>query len=664
MRRAVTLLISLTVAVLVAAPARADAPQRLDMQVTDSSGAIDNRAPIDDALSRLQEKTGIQLFVVFVDSFDGTPAQNWTDETARLSDLGDRDALLAVATGDRAYAYSFPSDSRLSDSELASVAEKDIEPALKQGDWSGAVVAAAAGYEDAAGSGGGLIWAVIIVAVIIVAALAWVLMRRRRRASGTAPAPGSGPEPAPAPAAPSAEELSARANALLIELDDDLRASERELELATAQYGPQAAAPFRTALDEARANVGEAFQLRMTLDDKPAPGDAATLSRIIELCEAADKRLDAESDAFDRLRDLENHAAEAADEVDRRRATIEAALPGAEATARDLMARYSGSAVSAIAGNADQARERLTFATDALQEARAALAAPASPNGAGPTPAVPGGGRAQAALAVHAAEQAVDQAEHLVTAVERAATELPAARSAADGLLAEVTAETAAGRTALAGGNEVPPGLAEAVAVGEQTLAEVRAALAGARPDPVDAVARLQAADAALDTALAAARDAAERGARARSLLAQALPVARSQVLAVNDFITTRRGAVDYGARAALSEAQRHLALAESLAVTDPSAALSEAQQAQQLATRAGQAASVDVQGWGGGGGYNRPGGFDAGAFAGAVLGGILAGGGRGGRSYGGGYSGGFGGSSRHSGGGGGGSRRGGGGRF
>src|SRR4051794_19898061 len=126
MRRAVTLLISLTVAVLAAAPARADAPQRLDMQVTDASGVIDNRAPIDDALNQLQEKTGIQLFVVFVDSFDGTPAQDWTDETARLSDLGDRDALLAVATGDRAYAYSFPGDSRLSESELASVAEKDI----------------------------------------------------------------------------------------------------------------------------------------------------------------------------------------------------------------------------------------------------------------------------------------------------------------------------------------------------------------------------------------------------------------------------------------------------------------------------------------------------------------------------------------------------------
>ncbi|MFG1994972.1 TPM domain-containing protein [Actinoplanes sp. NPDC048988] len=633
-RRAVSFLIALLAVLLAASPARAEAPQRLDNQFTDASGWIDNRAPAENAVQDLQDKTGIQLWVVLVDSFDGTPAQSWTDETARLSDLGDRDALLAIAVEDRSYAYSFPDDARISDKELAEVAEKDIEPALRKGDWSGAVVAAAEGYQDAASGGSGLIWAVLIVLLVVVAGLAWVFLRRRRRAAA----------PAPAPAGPTEAELSSRANALLVELDDDLRASERELELATAQYGEPATAQFRSALDEARRNVGEAFQLRMTLDEKPTPGDRSKLTRIIELCEAADKRLDDESDAFDRLRDLESRAAEVADEVDRRRARIEAAVPGAEATVRDLQARFSGGAVTAITGNADQIRERLAFAADSARQAREALTQGRNP---------------EAALAVRGGEQAVDQADHLVRAIERAATELPAARSAADGLLAEVTAETAAGRAALTGGGEVPPGLAAAVTGGEQVLAEVRAALAADRPDPVAAVARLQSADAALDAALAAARDAAERSAHARSMLAQALPVARAEVFAANDFITTRRGAVDYSARAALSEAQRHLSRAESLAASDPVTALSEAQQAHQLASQAGQSARVDVQSWGGAGPYGRPGGFDAGAFAGAVLGGILAGGGR--------SPGGFGGSSRRGGGGGhssGGGRRGGGGRF
>jgi hypothetical protein len=774
-------LLVLVGALLLPAAALAQAPERLATQVTDQAGVLRDPSAVDAALGKLQRDTGIQLFVVLVDSFDGTPAQEWTDETARLSDLGDRDALLAVATGDRAYAYSFPDDPRLTDSELSDVAQRDIEPALAKGDWSGAVVAAAQGYGDAAGSGGSLTWVFVVIALVIVIALAWVFVRRRRKAAAGAPpgAPGQSPgTPVPA-AGPSLEELTNQANALLIELDDDLRASERELGLASAQYGATATEPFRTALEASRQDVAEAFRLRMTLDEEPAPDEGTrrrTLAQIIEHCQAADARLDEESEAFDRLRDLEGRAAEVADEVDRRRAAIEAALPRAEATSRELTARYTGGAVTAIATNVGQARERLAFAAEALTRARSILADPdpdpavavrpgttpdtvapkspapqttgsqttgsrttappnvAPPNVAPPAVAsrgpaseaalsrgagahdadssgavpaaaavqgaaphadgpagpgiagrigVPGGDRAEAALAVRAAEQAVDQAVQLITAIDRAATDLPAARAAADALITEVTAEIAAGRTALNDGGAVPAGLGAAVAGGEQVLAEVRAGLAAPQPDPVDAVARLQAADAALDSALAEARDAAERDARARGLLAQALPVARAEVAATNDFITTRRGAVDSGARASLSEAQRHLALAESLAASDPVTALTEAQQARQLAANAGQAARVDVQGWGGGGGYGQPGGFDAGSFAGAVLGGILAGGVRSGGhggGFGGGYGGGWGGGGsggwggggfggsgsrgRRTGGGGGGGRRGGGGRF
>ncbi|GIF21516.1 hypothetical protein BJ973_005039 [Actinoplanes tereljensis] len=668
-------LLVLAAGLLLPGVAWAQAPERLAGQVTDQAGVLEDRAAVDDALGKLQADTGIQLFVVLVDSFDGTPAQDWTDETARLSDLGDRDALLAVATGDRAYAYSFPDDSRLTDSELSDVAANDIEPALAKSDWSAAVIAAAQGYHKAAGAGSSLTWVVVLILLVIVVALGWVFVRRRRAARSTAPAPAQ-------PARPSLAELTDQANALLIELDDDLRASERELELAAGQYGAAAAGPFRAALDASRQDVAEAFRLRMTLDEVPAPDEATrrrTLAQIIERCQAADARLDAESEAFDRLRDLEGHAAEVADELDRRRAALEAALPAATTTIQDLLARYAGSAVTAITANVDQARERLTFAASALTQARTDLAAAASPQApetpSGDPAAVPGGDRAEAALAVRAAEQAVDQADQLIAAVNRAATDLPAARVAADALIAEVTAEIAAARAVLNGGGTVPAGLAAAVSGGEQAVAEVRAGLAAAQPDPVAAVARLQAADAALDDALDAARDTAERDARARSLLAQALPVARGEVAAANDFITTRRGAVDAGARASLSEAQRHLALAESLAASNPGAALTEAQQAQQLAASAGRVARTDVQSWGGGGGggYGRPGGgFDAGSFAGAVLGGILSGAARSGHGGGGGSwgGGGFGGSAsrgRRTGGGGGGvggGRRGGGGRF
>jgi hypothetical protein len=277
---------------------------------------------------------------------------------------------------------------------------------------------------------------------------------------------------------------------------------------------------------------------------------------------------------------------------------------------------------------------------------------------------VPGGDRAEAALAVRAAEQAVDQAEQLIAAIYQAAADLAGARQAADALVIEVEAEVTAGRAALAAGGTVPPGLAAAVTGAEQVLAEVRSQLTAPKPDPVAIAARLQATDSTLDQALAEARDAAERTTRARSILARALPVARAEVETASRFITTRLGAVDASARGSLAEAHRHLVLAESLADSDPVTALSEAQQAQRLAASAGQYARSNVQNW-------DSGGYGSDSFAGAVLGGLFSGGG-GSRSHyrGGGYGGSSSrsrrtssGSSRRSSSGGGG-RRGGGGRF
>src|ERR1051325_1575289 len=96
----VPLVAALGAVALMAGPAVAEAPERLAAQVNDQAGVLDDRAGVDTALADLQRETGIQLFVVMVESFDGTPAQEWTDETARLSDLGNRDALLAVAVTD------------------------------------------------------------------------------------------------------------------------------------------------------------------------------------------------------------------------------------------------------------------------------------------------------------------------------------------------------------------------------------------------------------------------------------------------------------------------------------------------------------------------------------------------------------------------------------
>jgi uncharacterized membrane protein YgcG len=687
-RLATVLLAFATLSVSWAAPAHADPPRRLADQVTDRAGALGaGRTDVDTALARLQADTGLQLFVVIVASFDGLVAKDWAAETARVSDFGDGDALLAVAVEDRSWATDFPQDVGLTDAQIAEVG-RSVEPALQRGDWSNAVVVAADGYRDAQSSGSSpaLVGALCLVAAVIGGALIWVVLRRRKRAT-TAPQPQAGPAAPAGPPDPHAgtgtADLDARANALLIELDDDLRASDRELALATAQYGPAATATFQSALDAARADVAEAFRLRMTLDELPVPDDAAhrrILAEIIARCEAADASLDAESEEFDRLRDLESRIDEVTTQLRLRSAAVEAALPAADTALHTIMQRYGGPGVTAVARNVVAARERLAFATTALNPPDDADPASADPTGPADPAGVPGGARAEAALAARAAEQAVDQAEQLIAAIHRAGADLDAAHTAVDALIAEVQSELTAGRAAVAASGAGLAELAAAVAAAEQTLEAVRAAASAPTTDPIAAVQTLTEADSALDRALADARDLTERTARSRTMLAQALPVARAEVAAAGDFITTRRGAVQGPARASLAEAQRHLALAESLADGDPVGALAEAQQAHRRAAEAGQAARDDVQQWSGPGGFGGTGlgggfggggfgggrGFDAGSFAGAVLGGILAGGGRsGGGSGGGGWGGGgFGGSGsrgRRTGGGG---RRSAGGRF
>jgi hypothetical protein len=546
-------------------------------------------------------------------------AQGWADDTARRSDLGDRDALLAVATGDRAYAYSFDADYPLSDDQLDEVAAKDIEPALARNDWAGAVVAAANGYraELNKSHGGGVLIAIVVV-VVLAAAGGWLWWRRQRRRR----------RPAPPPGGVSTDELATRANALLVELDDELRSSERELSLASGQYGPEATASFTAALESARQEVAEAFRLRMTLDEPSTKDDTAkrrVLTEIIDRCEKADQRLDAEAEAFDALRELETHVEQSVAALGERRTAAQGRLPGAETTLAELQGKYTGDALAGVSGNVTQARERLDFAATALTRASEAVAQ---------------GQRPAAALAVRAAEEALGQADTLLGAIDRVSADLTAARCTVDSLLSEVQSEAA--QTKLAGA--------------EQTVAAVRALLSQPKLDPLWAVRQLQEADRALDQA----RDAAQRAARARTMLDQALPIGRAEVAAAGDFIATRRAAVTSQARTWLAEAQRRLARAEALAATDPVSALDEAQQATRLAGQASQSARLEVESWSPpGGGF--AGGGDAG-FAGALLGGILASGV--GHHYG--HSG-YGGSrtrTRRSGGGGGARRHGGGGRF
>src|SRR5262252_1239775 len=92
----------LTVGLLVTPTAAAQPPFRVPDYVTDKAGVLSQgqRIQVENAVNQLFNDRHIRLWVVYVDTFSGHGAVDWTQQTRRLSDISGQDAILAVATQD------------------------------------------------------------------------------------------------------------------------------------------------------------------------------------------------------------------------------------------------------------------------------------------------------------------------------------------------------------------------------------------------------------------------------------------------------------------------------------------------------------------------------------------------------------------------------------
>ncbi|MFD3726384.1 TPM domain-containing protein [Streptomyces sp. NPDC058671] len=650
--------------------AHADDPVVLsrDGQITDRVDALgDRRTAVNEALDRLYDARGIQLFVVYVRDFSGRTGQTWADATAERNGLGLDDVLLAVATHDRRYGYSADPGSRFTQAQLDEVARTAIEPALRQNDWAGAAIGAADGYvavlagqpvpvptltpgpadpggaADDGPSGGDLLLPLVLVGGAGAVGAYAYLKRRRRTETRTTPQGGQGWGAPKEPAPPSLDAVDGQARRTLVDTDDAVRTSQEELGFASAQFGEEAVQPFTEAVAFAKEQLTASFRLRQKLDDA-FPEDDSTrrtmLEEILRRCAEANARLDAESEDFDRLRALERTAPQALVSVEAACREQAARMGTAEAALTAMRGRYAETAAAPVAGDVEQAKDRLVFATTHVDQAR--LRIDAGDNGG-------------AAVHIRAAEGAVDQAARLIEAVDRRAQELAEAVGRLPGALSETDADLADARGLLRGTAEgvSTADLQGRIARAESVVAEVRRVMEAGRYDPIGALRRVEEADAALDEALEGARERESGGRRARALLDQAMLTGRSAIGAASDYIATHRGAVGSEARTRLAEAQRRWEKAQALAAADePQPALAEAQQADALARRAQDLAEQDVRTYGNPDGLGgvTGGGGNGGGLGGAVLGGIilggLFGGGGGGPhgGFGGGSGGGFGG--------------------
>ncbi|MFF0818264.1 TPM domain-containing protein [Rhodococcus sp. NPDC003318] len=605
-------LLALFALITLPAVAAAEAPLRLPTQITDQAGVLDDdqRADVQAALDGLFDEHHVQLWVVYVDSFDDTDADGWARGTEQLSGLGAETALLAVATEDRAYSLSVPSGvTGVTDSELAGIERDAVVPALRQDDWAGAAVAAAGGLADAlspSGSGPAVRYLVIGAVVVVLVVGALLYTRRRTKTSGphggAVPADIDWTDPATLETLPIAA-LDARAKEVLVDTDNAIRTSEEELALARGEFGDAATAPFSAAHQAAKSALASAFEIRQRLDDDIPETPEQQRDMLVELiatCSRADRELDDRVAQFDGMRDLLIDAPARLDTLTQRLVEITVRIPESESTLAALRTQFPASALASVERNIELAREQLAYADENVTAGREAVTLPVGKQG----PAV---------IAIRSAEAAVDQIRDLLDGIDHAAENIRAAAATLPAAIEDARTDIAsADGLAAHGGAE----LAAAQAKAREALAKAEA---NRESDPLGALTALTDADGALDEVLATAAEAKTQSERAAQRLTQDITAANALITAATDFVATRRGAVGAEARTRLSEAQRHLDAARQFSQSDPSRALQHARAAGDLGGRAMRLAQSDVQQWEA---SRRP--QSSGVNTGAVLGGIL----------------------------------------
>ena len=186
MRIARLLAVILTIlgAGLLAPTAGAQPPVQLPNYVTDNAGVLSGsgRAAVKSAVDKLYADRHVRLWVVYVDDFSGQSPQSWARSTRSLNELGEYDALLAVATTGRAYDFLVPSAVKsVSSTQVDTLRRDKIEPALHNGDWSGAAMAAASGLDVSPRSTRSTSPTTLFVALGVIAVAGLLLMFRARR---------------------------------------------------------------------------------------------------------------------------------------------------------------------------------------------------------------------------------------------------------------------------------------------------------------------------------------------------------------------------------------------------------------------------------------------------------------------------------------------------
>lgn len=324
MRRALAGVLTavLTLAGGLVSPAAAVNPIDVQQAITDEDNVLgDRHDDVQKAIEAFYNRTGYQLYVVYVSSFGEGGAQEWTEKTAEKSKLGQRTVLLTFSTKDRAFGH-VTANPDLTPANLLMVDRTKIVPALSDSDYPKATLSAIKAYGDLA-SEDPLPWGWIVTGIVLALLILLVFVRRsRRRFEHTHHVLDEHGNPVDPADILTLEEINTTSAAALLAVDDALLTSAADVARAKDQLGEAGVAQFATTVADGHRALEQAFRQRHKLDKLIVKGAADAeseakwrkrASRILALCEELDAALDAQVSDFDRRRDLKHRADELLD---------------------------------------------------------------------------------------------------------------------------------------------------------------------------------------------------------------------------------------------------------------------------------------------------------------------------------------------------------------
>ncbi|GAB2519302.1 hypothetical protein GCM10027064_16170 [Microbacterium petrolearium] len=412
--------------------------------------------------------------------------------------------------------------------------------------------------------------------------------------------------------------LARRAQAALVATDERIRSTSDEVAFAAAELGDGPTADIRAGLEAVRTHMAEAFQLhQLNHDEIPdTPEELRTRNaRIIQLCEWAEDVLDERTEKLKAAVDKVRQAPQILETVRREAEELRARIPGTRTTVERLSGRYSAAALHRVSANPDEAEQLLEFAVHSADVSARRREARRTE---------------EALVALETATEAVRRARTIIDGVEDFEIEAMRAQSTLADVVADSRSDIVEARTA-----PQTPEVLQAMANLERALAALPGP--GTPSDPFEDLAKLRDANAALDAAVAKARERAARPIPSIEHVRHELDSADRTIGVANSLISGHRGYIGADARTRLAEAQR-LRLDVDRMIPDEDTreqALLLARRVGQLAQEALQLAQRDIDqdrpddwgGWGGRGGGRRGGYGGGGDLLGPVVGGLLLGG-------------------------------------